>query len=366
MTAARLPRVDASAAHQLVRAGFAWWRAELLACLPLVLRRQFEGGKELGSVIDVAPAQAVLGLPGRGRSAPISFPLDDATRRDELQAALRRQPSRAVTIRLDASLLLQVGLDLPASAERTLRPIIQHQLSRIVPLDPKLVCFDAHIRQRQGNALKVDLVVAKNATVEDALQLARSAGLLPKSVIQLQPADMPGKGMRTTFTLWRAGDDRMGGGNRARRVLEAATIVLALAAYGMHVHRLDQLRGSLRSQVAAARQGAAAAQDMARKVGEMGEISALLVGRRQAPSPLDILDELTRLVPTDGWVSQLSMHEHTVMVSGYARQATGLIATLEGSAMLGNPRFQAPITLGPDGKGERFDLAVDVKDVARQ
>lgn len=365
MTAVRLPRMDASAALQLARAGFAWWRAELLACLPPALRRWLGSTQELGSVVDIGPGGAVLGLPGHGRSAPVLLPLNDPARRDELQAALRRQATRAVTIRLDAALLLQVSLDLPVSAGRTLRPIIQHQLSRIVPLDPKQVCFDAHIRQRAGNMLRVDLVIAKTATVEAALQLARDAGLIPRSIIQMPETTLPGPGARTIFTLWRADHDRTGRKNHARRILEVAAIALALAAYGMHVHRLGQLRDSLRSQVAAARHVAAATQDMARKVGEMGETSAQLVKRRQAPSPLDVLDELTRLVPDDGWVAQFSMHDRTVMMSGYARQATGLIAKLEVSPLLGNPRFQAPITLGPDGRVERFDLALDVKGGVR-
>jgi general secretion pathway protein L len=88
---------------------------------------------------------------------------------------------------------------------------------------------------------------------------------------------------------------------------------------------------------------------------------AFFRGRRQDPSPLAVLDALTRLMPTDSWVKELSVHGRTIEISGFSPHAADLVARIESSATFENPQFRSPITLAPDGKSERFDLSLDAK-----
>jgi hypothetical protein len=46
---------------------------------------------------------------------------------------------------------------------------------------------------------------------------------------------------------------------------------------------------------------------------------------------------------------------------GFSTRATNLISRVESSAIFEKPQFRSPITLAPDGKGERFDLAFAIK-----
>lgn len=359
MTTASLSR-SASTGGRLVRQGFAWWCSELAALAPRSLRQRLRLADDPCS-LEITSEQATLILPGRGRSASLSLPIPaegDEAARAHLRAALRqRGVDTAVAVRLAPALLLEASLDLPLSAERSLQAIVRHQLGRVVPLDPDDVCFAASVRQRSPGtkSLHVDLVIAKRAVVERSLQLARELGLVPLLVTGQAALRSPGQD--EAAVLWRTdGTGQTAMQRRLRRGLEASILLLAVTAYGVHVHRLDQVVASLRDQVAVARQVAAATQDVARQVGQFGETATFMQDRRKAPSPLQVLDELTRLVPEDSWVTQLALQGNAVDLAGYAPRATDLIPKLEASKVFESPRFRSPITLASDAKGERFHL----------
>ena len=75
---------------------------------------------------------------------------------------MRRRTSNAVIIRLDQSAILESSVTLPLNAERSLRPILQNQLERLVPLPADQVEFEYQIVARSPTAktLAVRLIVA--------------------------------------------------------------------------------------------------------------------------------------------------------------------------------------------------------------
>src|SRR5579871_6711752 len=97
--------------------GLSWWLAELTALIP----RRFASNPE--------NAPAVLEV-------------------STIQAAMRRRTSNAVIIRLDQSAILESSVNLPLNAERSLRPILQNQLERLVPLPADQVEFEYQIVAR--------------------------------------------------------------------------------------------------------------------------------------------------------------------------------------------------------------------------
>lgn len=76
-------------------------------------------------------------------------------------------------------------------------------------------------------------------------------------------------------------------------------------------------------------------------------------------SALDILRELTRVIPDTAWVQSLTYSEEGLQIEGHAESATELIPLLEASPMLRNVVFLSTITKGRDGK-ERFRIGLDL------
>jgi general secretion pathway protein L len=353
------------AAGQLIRRGVAWWLAELAPLVPHRLLRLFGRPGEPTSVLQFGAAEPVLLVADRDQAGPITLPLasfGEHERRMRVQSILRgHRADDTVAVSLDPSLVFETSIDLPAAAEGSLDAILQHQIERLVPLSAAETCFAHRIIARvpPAGTLRVALTIAKNATIAAGLAAARAAGLDPRLVIVPRPERAPGDGV----ILWRAGSGpaEASGHRRLRRALEIAAVVFAFLAYGIYVHRLDQIRDDLQTRIDHAKPVAAAVQSLAQQVDETDQALAFFRTRRNEVPPLAILDELTRLIPTDSWVKQLTVHGRTVEIDGNSPHASDLVSRVEGSAMFNNPRFRSPITLAPDGKSERFDLSLDIK-----
>jgi general secretion pathway protein L len=232
----------------------------------------------------------------------------------------------------------------------------------MVPLPAAQTCFAWRVMPRQSDAttLKVVVAVAKRAAVDQAQAQARGLGLAPRHIV----AEIAEAGP-APLVIWQADRSAAGTATRRRlfRALELTALAMALIAYGLHVHRLDQIRDGLQQAVSQARQEAATTRTLGQQAARSADALTFLRARRQEPAPLQVLDDLTTLLPLDSWVSDLTLRGRTVEIVGSAQHATDLVALIEQSAAFGRAQFRSPITLLPDGHNERFDLTFDVKTV---
>jgi general secretion pathway protein L len=354
----------ANRAEQLVRRAFRWWSSELALLLPHRLLRLFGGTEEPKYVLRIGPSDVRFVAPDRGRLAPVAIPLtgysDEEMRRRIAAVAEDGWGGAAVAIHLDERLLYRTRIELPLSAELSLRPILQHQVERLLPLEAADVSLAHRIISRSTTAatMTVEVTVAKRATIDRALATARSVGLTP-AIALAAPSD-DGRLRGSALVLWQSGNNAALSPTqrRLRRGLEAAALLLALAAYGLHVYRLDEQRAELQARVAEARPAASAAKELSKQVGEAEELVSFFRRRRAEMPPLLLLDQLTKLVPTDTWLDRFSMQGRVVTVTGYGPRATDLIRRFESSSLFQHPKFRSPITLA--GSGERFDLSVEI------
>ncbi|MBI1956008.1 MAG: PilN domain-containing protein, partial [Acidobacteria bacterium] len=87
----------------------------------------------------------------------------------------------------------------------------------------------------------------------------------------------------------------------------------------------------------------------------------LLAGvKNSAILPLEILQELTRLLPADTWLQLLQYEGDTVTLSGTATSASGLLPTLAASLYFEGVQFASAINRTPDGK-EIFRIALRLR-----
>jgi general secretion pathway protein L len=363
MMAVPLSRPTA-AAGAFLQGALAWWLAELADMVPETwrarLRRLAGGGvAEDAVVLDLTGPRMRLFL--RGRPAPLVLGSAEmpAGSRDQIAGLLRAGRMKAnATVRIDPTQLFVTVLDLPASAERALSSLLRHQVERLVPLPAEAVLFAYRILPRAGRSatLKVAVAVAKRPAIDRALAVARGAGLAPARVV----AEVTEAGL-VPLVLWQPGPAAAQSRSRLRHALEIAAVLLLVAAYGMHVWRLESVRDDLRESVAAATRTAAVTRELGQRVTRSTEALAFLRARLSEPQPLAVLDRLTNLIPLDVWISDLTLRGRTVEILGYAPRAADLIAVMQNSTAFEHPQFRSPITLLPDGHTERFDLTFDVK-----
>lgn len=75
----------------------------------------------------------------------------------------------------------------------------------------------------------------------------------------------------------------------------------------------------------------------------------------------DLLEEITRVVPDSAWLSDLEIKGSEVRMTGMARSASSLIAGLDSSRFLENPRFVGQIVRDTRTRKERFTIVVSLE-----
>lgn len=145
---------------------------------------------------------------------------------------------------------------------------------------------------------------------------------------------------------------------RPRRVTRAQGLTLGLAAAtalllvtallvpGLreqrHLRLLDREIARVDPQVRAVER---VLRELERKRTLLGTITSV---ETSALRPLPVLRELTDLMPTDTWLTTLSLDQKGVELTGQAAAASALIPVLENSSRLQRVEFASPVTRGRD------------------
>ena len=127
-------------------------------------------------------------------------------------------------------------------------------------------------------------------------------------------------------------------------VLAAALGLRAPAQDWLYSRNLERDRQALLPQIQQLEQR----QEQDRKVYE--QLATLARLRRSAALPVDLLDELTRLVPSEAWLQGVQSDGNSLSLNGFATSATAVLQALASSSRLESPQFLSAVTRTNDGK----------------
>ncbi|WP_312408647.1 PilN domain-containing protein [Rhizobium sp.] len=92
----------------------------------------------------------------------------------------------------------------------------------------------------------------------------------------------------------------------------------------------------------------------------LAAVEAARTGKNQAVPVVRIWEEVTRTIPDDAWITDLSFDGDTITLSGYAARSSGLIGDIASSPIFKDPSFVSPVVRVPGQSGERFELRAKV------
>jgi general secretion pathway protein L len=168
------------------------------------------------------------------------------------------------------------------------------------------------------------------------------------------------------------GDAASGGAARrpaaVARVLNPALAVLALVLAGVAVYvpvaRQRAELAELQADLAREKRAAEATLELRETAAALGREALYLVNRKRAtPSVLEVLNEITRVLPDNSYAAELRLQGRQVELVGQSGAATGLLDVVERSELFERATFRSPITRGRGGEAaERFHLAFELVD----
>jgi Tfp pilus assembly protein PilN len=112
---------------------------------------------------------------------------------------------------------------------------------------------------------------------------------------------------------------------------------------------------ALNAEVHALEPRALHAQDLEKRAGiNRGRITALDDIRRRPQADLDVLNELTRLLPAQAWTNSIEIFPDSVLIAGEADQAAPLLKILDSSPLFQNSEFALSVT--HNAQNEQFRI----------
>jgi general secretion pathway protein L len=362
-----------------------WWMGELAPLLPaasrIAIRRRFAR-----PVIELADGEAVFWRPdfgdGRTRLAVVervSLTADSAAVLAAGRAAVARLAANAsggiaapkVAIALSPRKVLRKELSLPAAVEENLAQTLAYDLDRHTPFRPEQVYFDAVVVGRDAvkKMLRIDWVAALRTVVDEARKQVEDWGAVPIAVVPGPP------GVATRLNLipdiarprplhWRRW--------QVWAPL-AAVAAFAFAAVFVPLAQKRQYAIALNVLNAEAGQQAQAADAVRRQLESMqSDYNYILAKKYAYPSVVHVLDEVTRALPDDTWLTQFELKtggrgketQRDVYLRGESDNAGKLIALLEDSKLVEQAAPRSPTTKIQGGTGEVFDLSARLRALA--
>ena len=344
----------------MLREFFTWWTGQLRDLLPA---RWSRSGSVREDALVIEPAAASAGendiamiLRRRGQETPLGrFSLvPDAA------AELPRPPGNRVVLRLRQADMLAKTVTLPIAAEHHLHQALAFQMDQETPFAADEIYWSHAVarRDRQSGRLSVRLLLVPRQSLAALLQALDRIGLVPSRV---EIGDGPD---RDRILPLDGADGSLEDAPRRTQLRFAAVaclLLLVLGAVATPFVRQAIALSRVDGKIAASRAAGSEAEQLRREIGRLsGAIDLIESERDKAGRPLAILGTLTRALPDDTYLTEVTAQQRKLTLSGRSAAASRLIGALSAGQGLRNVAFAAPVTRLDPIRMELFTISAEV------
>ncbi|MEO3430515.1 PilN domain-containing protein [Pelagibius sp. CAU 1746] len=328
---------------------FRWWFGELAALLPGVLREGLRGGEKLLLDMGTTPPQ-LYRLRGR-KAVPLASSKEASAK-----------AKAAATLALARRELVTRQAQLPLAAEENLREVVGFEMDRLTPFSREEVYYACRVagRDAKNGRLSVDIMLAPRRKVDGLLEELRGQELTVTRVDIA--ADEPGRPLGVNLLPEAPSPAPSRVARALAGALTATVAVLLFLALQVPLERKADYAAALSARVTEERARVAELRKLEEEIATLQKPDASLTDlKRQDLLTLALVDQVTRLLPDDSWLSQLSLDGNRLSLSGFSPNSSKLITTFEQSPRFSETVFRAPVTQDPRLGLERFSLSLRVE-----
>jgi general secretion pathway protein L len=322
---------------------FHWWFDELRQALPVAwqqrlqhaLRRVTLAINDDSLVVGVDEGRVLQKLDSFSitQDAPLQQQqITDLLAENELLEAPR-------FLLLDGVAVLRKEMTLPVAAEANLIQVLTFEMDRQTPFRASDIYFDWKIRERGGDTgqIRLEIFVVPRGEVDKSVRYLRARNLAPAGV------DILESGKSLGLNLLPA-EQRLRTVNRKARMnfslAGAAAVLLTLImtqSLYLRAHQVTELEGAIADVQGEARR----VQRIKEQIGDSSEAAAFLTVRREgSPLAIEVLADVTRLLPDDTYLDRLVIGQTSVQMQGKSQNAQQLIELVNESELLGKASFR--------------------------
>ncbi len=342
---------------------FKWWTGELREAMPGSWQRRLQHalrrvtlaleGDALRIGVDEYRRLQTLEVFAAAQDAALQKQqVEDLLLNNELQEAPR-------FLLLEIDTVLHRELKLPLAAESNLAQVLSFEMDRQTPFKASDVYYDWKILNRGGESgqLRLELFVAPRAEVDRLVNAVTGRGFALAGVdirdgdrtlgLNLLPA-----GRRVRSVNARTRLNLVLGG--ACAVLLALVMAQSLYLRSHQVEELEEAIGTVQNE---ARQ----VMKIKERIQDTSEAAGFLAKRRaETPLAIEILADITRILPNDTYLDRLVISKSNVQMQGKSQNAQQLIELVNESPLLDDASFRGSTRLDARSGLEIFEVNAQI------
>ena len=353
--------------HQLsngLREFFRWWQGELYTLVPERLR-EFTRLERQQWILEFKGEKIHAYCPGKhGQPASVyRFNLEEDSEQRSL-ALLQledKDPERSeIVLRLPAKRTLSKVVTLPLAVEENLRQVLGFEMDQQTPFKAEQVYYDFQVLKKNPatQQLSVRLTVVPRRFLDEILERLSTQGIKPDIVDVADTSAAP-----TAINLLPSEhrQSRKPTLQRLNLVLVGLACLLFIASLVLPLWRKAQLEEQLQAEIAIVQKEAQSVSALRKQLDEL-KSQAHFLAQAKATSPvvIQVLDELTRLLPDGTWLYQFEVNGKEVVMQGESPASSAIIGLIEASPLFRNVTYRSPVTQNRTTGAERFNLAAEV------
>ena len=347
---------------------FRWWGGELIQLVPESLRqRMMPPRPTVWLVADLESADLEVWIGGADLQHRDTYGKDEDAHilRGRWQELLNAFSDGAPEVRLclPADEVLQRPVELPLAVEANLESAVSYQLDQLTPFSAAQVYHDFRpIRRDTEHArLELDLRLVPQNRVEEIRERLANIGIRPHAIDTLaDDAESPRcegfnllpETERPPYVYARA---------RLNWMLAGAMLVVLVAVMFQSLHLRGQERDRLQDEVAQLRSQAEQVIELQNQLEDALVAANFLAERRRLqPVIIQVLDEVSRILPQDMWLNQMQVSGDQLQIMGLADASERLIEIVNESPLLDDAEFRGSINVDPNTGQERFNARATI------
>lgn len=274
--------------------------------------------------------------------------------------------ARVLAIVCAARDVLRKTLTLPLATEENLRQVLEFQVEQHTPFTREKIYFAFRVLARnfESRQLVVELVAAPRDTVDVAIRTLSGLGVEVQALfvdalvddgvlLNLLPAGATGNvpsPLRRGVNPWLAG----------------LVGLLALAALAAPPLIKREAVVQLLPWVEKGKNAAEAVSAVRRELDARVEQHNYLLEKRQAsPTVIQVMEELTHILPDDTWVQVFDLKGKKLQIQGETGSSPRLIGLFEKSSMFRDASFSSALFKGQLAGTERYQLEIQLRSISK-
>jgi len=338
---------------------FHWWLGELRLSLPAQWQHKLQHALRRVTFV-LAGDSLTVGVDENALQKSLdSFATDQdvSLQRQQLFSLLAEhdltESPRFLLLERDG--ILSKEITLPLATETKLQQVLTFEMDRQTPFKASDVYFGWKIRERNGEAgqITLELYVVPRQKVDQAIQYLGSRGLAPAGVDVLENGKTIGLNLLPAGQRVREVNRKM----RMNFVLAGAAVVLLALLMTQSLYLRSHQVIELETAIADVRDEARLVQRIKEQITDTSEAAGFLTVRREAsPLAIELLADITRLLPEDTYLDRLVINPTSVQMQGKSRNAQRLIELVNQSELLDDAAFRGSTRLDARSGLEIFEI----------